>query len=150
MTKCTSKAAYLEERQTGRVLSQEEKILDIINVDRDFSLQEIMAVYRDKHGNIELSSVAARCNSLKKDKKIFEGDPRKCSLTKKRINPLSANKCTHEFYKTNNFMQYEKAVKDPNICWTGMIEKTCKDCGQDIGFARRVQVKTVDQYMRGI
>lgn len=111
------------------------------------SMQELMKIYRGKWGNIELSSVSARCNKLKEDGKIIEAKPRRCAITDKTINPLTANKCTHEYYKTADFMQVERARKDPNICWTGMIEKTCKDCGQDIEFARRVRVKTVDQYM---
>jgi hypothetical protein len=47
-------------------------------------------------------------------------------------------------------MQYEKAIKDPGICWIGKIEKTCKDCGMNIEFARRVRVKTADQYMKSL
>lgn len=60
------------------------------------------------------------------------------------------NKCQHEYYKTDNFMQYEKAIKDPNICWIGIIERSCKDCGQDIEFARRVRVVTADKYIRDL
>ena len=60
------------------------------------------------------------------------------------------DKCTHDHYKTDQFMQYEKAVKDTDICWTGIIEKECKDCGADIAFARRVRVMSPEQYLKSI
>jgi len=150
MTRATSKASLLEERETGRVMSQEDKILEIISIGGDWSLKEIKAAFTAKWGDIETSSVSARCHSLKEGGKIFEQTPRKCAVSGKTINPLSANKCNHSHYKTKHFMQFEKAQKDPNICWTGMIEKTCKDCGMDIEFARRVEVKTVEQYKRSL
>lgn len=150
MTRSTSKASYLETRESGQESTQSDKILEIISLGGNLSLQEIMQIYRGKHGNIELSSVSARCNKLKAGGKIIEAEPRKCSLTDKTVNPLTANKCTHEFYKTANFMQLEKARKDPNIAWTGKIVQKCKDCDMDIAFARRVQVKTAEQYLRSM
>lgn len=87
-SRATSKAAFLEERETGRIATQEDKILDIISLGGSLSLQEIMQIYRGKHGNIELSSVSARCNKLKDSELIFEAHPRKCSISGKTINPL--------------------------------------------------------------
>jgi len=89
MNRATSKAAYREEKENGHVSTQEEKILEIISLGGNLSLQEIMQIYRGKWSNIELSSVSARCNKLKADDRIFEGNPRKCSVTGKTINPLS-------------------------------------------------------------
>lgn len=94
MTRATSKASLLEERETGRVLSQEDKILEIISIGGDWSLKEIKAAYTAKWGDIETSSVSARCNSLKDpdNPKIFEVTTRKCSISGKVINALSATK----------------------------------------------------------
>jgi len=92
MTRPTSKASFLEEKEKGHVSTQEEKILEIISLGGNLSLQEIMQIYRGKWSNIELSSVSARCNKLKADDKIFEGNPRKCSVTGKTINPLYAER----------------------------------------------------------
>jgi len=89
MTRATSKASLLSEKEKGNTTSQEGKILEIIALGGNLSLQEIMQIYRGKWKNIELSSVSARCNKLKADGKIFEGRPRKCSLTDKTINPLT-------------------------------------------------------------
>ena len=148
--KATSKASYREIKESGTEMSQSDKILEIINIGGTLSMQELMAIYRGKYGNIELSSISARCNQLKADGKIIEASPRKCSISDKTINPLTANKCEHKRYKTVNYMQYERAIKDLNICHIGMIEQTCKDCNADISFARRVRVMKADEYMRGI
>jgi len=146
--RATSKAALLEERETGKVFSQEDKILEIVSIGGDWSLQEIMAAYRAKWGNIELSSVSARVNKLKEDKKLFEGDPRKCGVTSKTINPVRANKCNHDKYRGKDYMCHPRALKDTNIVWVGTIVEKCEDCDQDISFAKRAPVLTADEYMR--
>ena len=148
MSRCTSKAAHLEERATGRVMSQEDKILEIISIGGDWSLQEIMAAYRAKWGNIELSSVSARCNKLKEEGKIIEASPRKCAITDKTINPLTANLCTHDRYRSKDYMCWPTAIKDENIAWVGMAVKHCKDCGADISEFRRALVLTADEYLK--
>ena len=89
MSRATSKASLLEERERGNISTQEGKILEIISLGGSLSLQEIMQIYRGKHGNIELSSVSARCNKLKAGGLILEGNPRPCSITHKTINPLT-------------------------------------------------------------
>lgn len=144
MTRCTSKASYQKIKESGSELSQEDKILEIISIGGDWSLQEIMAAYRAKWGNIELSSVSARCNKLKEEGKVFEAAPRKCSITEKTINPLIAKKCTHEKYKAKDYMMYSNAVKafkrnELKIIGTPVLK--CEDCGADISHAQRVKVK---------
>lgn len=89
MTRCTSKAAYLEEKENGNVLTQEEKILEIISIGGDWSLKEIKAAFSAKYGDIETSSVSGRANKLKADGKIFEVATRKCSISNKVINALA-------------------------------------------------------------
>ena len=148
MTKATSKASYREEKENGNVMSQENKILEIISIGGDWSLQEIMAAYRAKWGNIELSSVSARCNKLKEEEKIFEASPRKCSITDKTVNPLTAKKCTHDRYKTKDYMMHSNAVKafemgDIKIIGTPVIN--CEDCGADISHAKRVKIKSLKE-----
>jgi len=59
MSRPTSKASYREEKANGNVLSQEDKILEIISIGGSWSMQEVMVAYRAKWGNIELSSVSA-------------------------------------------------------------------------------------------
>lgn len=89
-SRATSKAAFREEKENGNIMSQEDKILDIISSTGGlWSMQEILAAYRVKWGKIELSSVSARINKLKTDLKVVEGPPRKCSITDKTINPLT-------------------------------------------------------------
>lgn len=146
--KATSKAAFLEERETGRVMSQEDRILEIISIGGDWSMQEVLAAYRAKWGKIELSSVSARINKLKADLKVIEGPPRKCEITKKTINSLTANKCTHEKYKGDGFMMADnamKAMKRNEIAWVGMVIAEC-ECGADISHAKRVPVMTYKQW----
>ena len=148
MTKCTSKASYIEIRESGTEMSQADKILDIISIGGDWSLQEAMAAYRAKWGNIELSSVSARANKLKENGKIIEGNPRKCAVTDKTINPLKLNKCTHDRYRTKDYMCHPKALKDENIAWIDKIVTHCEDCGADISHAKRAAVLTADEYIR--
>jgi hypothetical protein len=149
-TRATSKAALLEERERGNISTQEEKILEIISLGGNLSLQEIMSIYRGKHGNIELSSVSARCNKLKADGKIKEDKPRHCSISDKTINPLTANTCTHEKYKGDGYMMADnamKALKRNEIVWVGMVIQEC-ECGADISHAKRVPIRTYEQWKR--
>lgn len=152
MTRTTSKASYFDLKESGAEMSQSDKILDICNGSDPLSLQEIMNAYRARYGNIELSSVSARVNKLKEEGKLTEHSPRKCSVTGKTINPVSANKCTHDRYRAKNYMMSEnamKAMKKGDIVWRGMIIKNCQDCGVDISHAKRVQVKTFEQWNGG-
>ena len=92
MTRCTSKAAFLEEKERGNIASQDERILELMSIGGTFSMQEILAMYRDKHGDIEYTSISRSCTNLKKAEKIFEVGTRKCSKTNKTINELSLTK----------------------------------------------------------
>ena len=150
MTRATSKASYREVKEDGSESSQADKILEIISIGGDWSLQEIMEAYRAKWGNIELSSVSARVNKLKDpdNPSIKEAAPRKCAVSGKTINPLTVNKCTHEKYKTKDYMMYSNAVKafeagDIKIIGTQVIN--CEDCGADISHAKRVKVKSLEK-----
>ena len=149
MNRATSKASYREIKESGEELTQLEKILGIIQLGGDLSLQEVMKIYRGNWGNIELSSVSARCNKLKEEGKIFEASPRKCAITDKTINPLTANKCTHERYKTENYMLASNALKAMSrgdIVRIGKVVQSCEDCGMDISHAKRVRVETFEEY----
>ena len=130
-------------------MSQSDKILDIVSLGGNLSLQEIMAIYRGKWGNIELSSVSARVNKLKEEGQLKEDNPRKCSITDRVVNPVTLNKCNHDKYRGKNWMSHPAAMKDPNICHIGMIVQECEDCGMDISKYKRVPVKTADEYMAG-
>lgn len=114
MTRATSKASFLEEKEKGNTLSQEDRILEIISLGGDISLQEIMAIYRGKHGNIELSSVSARCNKLKADDKVFEGSPRKCAISGKTINPLYAER-QRTMGEWNAYVEKGKTKEERNV-----------------------------------
>lgn len=148
MTRSTSQASYKEAKESGSEMSQADKILEIISIGGDWSLQEIMAAYRAKWGNIELSSVSARCNKLKEEGKIIEASPRKCAITDKTINPLTANLCTHDRYRSKDYMCWPTAIKDENIAWVGTTVTHCKDCGSDISEFKRAPVLTAAEYIR--
>ena len=92
MTRCTSISSHRETRESGQESTQAEKILEIISLGGNLSLQEIMGIYRYKWSNIELSSVSARVNKLKAEGLVFEAGTRKCSISDKIINSLSAAK----------------------------------------------------------
>jgi len=63
---------------------------------------------------------------------------------------LVLNKCAHDRYRGKSYMCHPKALKDTNIAWIGAIEKTCKDCGANIEFAKRAPVLTAEEYLRGL
>lgn len=147
MNRATSKASYRTTRESGQELSQSDKILGIIQLGGDLSLQEIMKIYRGNWGNIELSSVSARCNKLKEEEKIIEAAPRKCAITGKTVNPLTAKKCTHDKYRSKDYMMYSNAAKAHDrgeIKIIGTLVINCEDCGADISHAKRVKVKKIE------
>lgn len=90
--KLTSIAAYRDLKDSGKEWTQAARIINIVAKRANMSLQEIMRQYRNRFGNIELSSVSARVNKLKYDEiLICELYPRKCSITGKTINPVRIN-----------------------------------------------------------
>lgn len=147
MTRATSKASHLTLRENGTESTQAEKILAIIELGGTLSMQELMKIYRGKHGNIELSSISARCNKLKEEGKIIEAPPRKCAITEKTINPLTANTCKHDRYREKDYMCHPVALKSDNIAWIGKVVEKCKECGADISHAKRAPVLTAAEYM---
>jgi hypothetical protein len=57
--------------------------------------------------------------------------------------------CTHQKYKAGSYMMLGnalKAMKRGEICWMGKIIIKC-ECGTDISHAKRVKVKTPEQYI---
>ena len=148
MARATSKASYREEKENGNVMKQEDIILEIISNGGDWSLQEIMEIYRNDWGKIELSSISARVNKLKTDEKIIEASPRKCSITDKTINPLTVKKCTHDKYRSDDYMMYSNAAKAHDrgeLKIIGIIVNKCEVCGTDISYAQRVKVKRPEE-----
>lgn len=79
----TSKDAYQSIAVSGLIGQQAQSILDAMDRDTDYSLQEISA----KTG-IPINAVSGRCNELKKGFYIEEADKRRCSITKRTIHPL--------------------------------------------------------------
>ena len=65
--------------------------------------------------------------------------------------------CNHSRYKTDSYMLAENAMKalgqrntNNLIYWVGMVVTHCADCGENISHARRVRVKTVNEYVTEI
>jgi predicted transcriptional regulator len=79
----TSKEAYGDIALSGLIGQQAQSILDAMDRDVDYSLQEISL----KTG-IPINAVSGRCNELKKASYLEEVDKRKCSISKRTINPL--------------------------------------------------------------
>jgi DNA-binding IclR family transcriptional regulator len=79
----TSKETYQDIAASGLIGQQAQSILDAMDRDVDYSLQEISA----KTG-IPINAVSGRCNELKKAYYLEETDKRKCSITKRTIHPL--------------------------------------------------------------
>jgi predicted transcriptional regulator len=79
----TSKETYGDIHTNGLIGQQAQSILDAMDRDVDYSLQEISA----KTG-IPINAVSGRCNELKKGFYIEEADKRRCSITKRTIHPL--------------------------------------------------------------
>jgi len=149
MNRCTSKASYIELKESGAELTQAAKILGIIRTGYSMSLQEIMQRYREIYGNIELSSVSARCKKLKDDKQVIEDSPRKCNITEKTVNPLKIpNTCNHDRYRNKHYQQKGSIHRD--IVWRGQIVDKCEDCGEDISKYRLMPVKTANEYIKGL
>ena len=147
MSRPTSKAAFLEIKESGAEVTQAGKILGIVQNGGSMSLREILAAYRENYGDIESSSVSARVNKLKEDSQLEEGQQRKCSITDKIINPVRiAGVCSHNHYRSDEFQQLNKVSKD--IVWTGRIVQECRDCKDDISKYKLVPVMTKNQYLR--
>jgi hypothetical protein len=58
--------------------------------------------------------------------------------------------CEHSKYKASNYMMAKNALKamgKNTICWMSKIVNKCEKCGADISHAKRVQVKTPEEYI---
>ncbi len=84
----TSIAAYRDLVDSGKADNQSARIIKLVANRKNRSMQEIMRDYRANYGNIELSTVSARVNELKKSGVFAEDNCRKCSITKITINPV--------------------------------------------------------------
>ena len=108
----TSKASLLDEKEKGHLISQEERVLEIMSIGGTFSRQEILALYRGKHGEIEYTSISRCCTNLKDDGKIFEVGTRKCSVTDKTINELSLVKNKYGYGEYQAWVEAGKTKKE--------------------------------------
>lgn len=79
----TSKETYQDIAASELIGQQAQSILDAMDRETDYSLQEISA----KTG-IPINAVSGRCNELKKAYYLEESDKRRCSITKRTIHPL--------------------------------------------------------------
>lgn len=61
--------------------------------------------------------------------------------------------CTHSRYREPPYMPVKEAwsaLRATNaICYIGMVERVCADCGGDISHERLVRTMTVKEYMAG-
>ncbi len=148
MIRQTSVDSYSEVKQTCE-LSQSEKIKVIISEYEGISMSEILRAYRSRYGAIELSSVSARCNKLKKDGEIEERSTRPCTVSGKNVHILwIKGACTHDKFRAKNYVQLQNMEK--GTVWHGKIIESCPDCGQDISKYRLVEIKNHQEYMRGL
>ena len=91
MVRCTSTASHREEKDSGREVTQSQKILQIIQTRGNMSLTEIQNAFELRYNiRIDKGTVSARVNKLKKDCLVGEDLPRQCFITGKVINPVYA------------------------------------------------------------
>ena len=96
--KCTSKASHLTIRENGTEDSQLERIYEIIALGGKITMKQILEIYIYKWGDIDYSSISARCNYLKGNEekgipqRIFEVGTGKCPVSGRTVNLLSATK----------------------------------------------------------
>ena len=76
----SSRAAYDELRDTGRLGRQQKTILDQIKPGRDYSLRELSRLT-----HLEINAVSGRVNDLKKLNLLVEGEKRACTVTGKAL-----------------------------------------------------------------
>lgn len=79
----TSREAYQEHKDAGKVGLQAQRILTSMIEGQGYSRRELARAM-----GIELSSVCGRVNELLQIGLLAEGEPRRCGITHKRINPV--------------------------------------------------------------
>lgn len=60
----------------------------------------------------------------------------------------SNNDCIHSMYRNRKYVQLQNMKR--NTVWHGMIAQTCGQYGEDISKYKLVEVKTKDEYLRGL
>jgi hypothetical protein len=80
----TSLFAYDEHKETGKVGRQARLILSRMDFGVDYSRRELI-----KLTGLELSSICGRVNELLQVGLLKELEQRSCSVTKKKINPIT-------------------------------------------------------------
>lgn len=76
----TSRAAYQDLRESGRVTSSQQAILSAMRPGRDYSLSELAAMT-----GIEKSSVSGRINELLASGQVVISRMRACKITGKTV-----------------------------------------------------------------
>ena len=61
--------------------------------------------------------------------------------------------CTHEKYRADNYMMADRALaairsNQSDVCYMGQIVTHCDECGEDISRGQRVEIKTVNEYIK--
>lgn len=79
----TSRDAYKEHRDTGKLGMQAQRILTAMIDGQGYSRRELARAM-----GLELSSVCGRVNELLQAGLLVEGESRRCSVTHKRIHPV--------------------------------------------------------------
>ena len=106
---------------------------------------------KDGLGFDDMNKVRPRVTELVINGLFIEGDNIRDTETGRPVRTvLIDSQCNHDRYRQSDYMMIEnakKAMKAGQICWIGIVVKECETCGADISHAKRVQTKTVDQYM---
>ena len=79
----TSKEAYADLKEEGKLNNQEQAIIDSMKQGWNYSIQEI-----SKLTGIAINAVSGRVNGLKKKSWLVECEKRPCSVTGKNITPV--------------------------------------------------------------
>lgn len=79
----TSRTAYLNLTDTGKLGCQQQTIMQHIKPGHDYSLRELCAVT-----GLEINAVSGRCNDLKKLGLLEEGAARPCKVSGRTIHPV--------------------------------------------------------------
>ena len=79
----SSRAAYRDLKDSGKLGNQCQKILQSMKAGSDYSLQEISRIT-----GIAINAISGRCHSMKKLGVLIEAPTRRCSITGKTIHPV--------------------------------------------------------------
>jgi len=83
MNRTTSRIAYKEHKQSGKLDQQKQHIKNLLLTEYPLSRREI-----SRATNIEISSVSGRVNEMIKMGVVEETTKRKCLFSKKLITPV--------------------------------------------------------------